>query len=972
MKTGCEYHGFTLEKIAHLDQHDTTAYLFRHRRLGCQALALKNQDPNKTFCLAFRTVPTDSTGVAHILEHSVLMGSKKYPVKDVFGEINKGGLMTYLNALTGADTTWYPFATRNSKEYFNIMDVYCDVTLHPLLLQTTFEQEGWHYHLESLTQPLKYQGVVFNEMKGEYSDPIRALFHNSYKALMPGSTYAHESGGDPRHIPNLSYQDFLRFHRSHYHPSNCTLFFYGDANLEEELAFVEERFFNDFTSPVQPAEINHGHDLVHPVFVEDTYPVPLGTSLDGRTFLAVSSVIGTAEDRLRNTAFQVIANILFNSDASPLKLAIFERDLCKDFGGLFIHNSSFKTVMMTYLVGAEPEHLDAFKSVYHQTLASLVHQGLERELVLAELNKFEFGQREETNKAQQGLELIGKAIPALKHGLDPFVAMQMTDLFDELRRLALDEGYLETLIREYLLENPATATVCLRPDPERLQENMAEEERRLSAHAARLGEQQRQELLERTMHSMEQQASVNTERDLQCLPRLSLVDLDPSPLFHEVTSDRLGVMELITSELPTHGICYVNVGFDCRGVDPELLPYLEIFATLVTEIGTTTKSYIQLAKEINTYTGGFSSSFTAYLPVHQSEEVRPLQWFGLKCLSLYQDRAMELICSLLTEVSFHNRRRIREIVQREFTWEEHGAQSEGYQLAVVRAMSSLSSAGVYNELVVGATAYQALKTLAQDYDANEESFLDILERLKTQVLRQDRMVAHVVGDNAVIETFEHSAPSLFSGLDASPLPEHPRLPLLAKQPGSQAFATSAEVVFNVLGGKLFSRDGGYTGSFEVLKTWLSRDYLWNTVRQAGGAYGCFVQFNHRSGNCAFVSYRDPQISKTYQAYEEIAGQVRSLELTPGALQQLIVGTYGACTPLQGPVVKAVTARDEYLNGITATFKQQRIDAILRTTVEDLREFADNFADLNRNSYRVTIGNAKLLEQHNLFDVVSEI
>ncbi len=472
---GNTYHGFTLSRKEYIEEIHSTVYLFTHDTLGTPALAIKNGDQNKTFCIAFQTVPQDSTGVAHILEHSVLMGSKKYPVKDVFGEINKGGLMTFLNAMTGSDTTWYPFATRNAKEYFNIMDVYCDVTLNPLLLRSTFEQEGWHYHLENIEQPLQYQGVVYNEMKGAFSDPFRHLFHNTFKGLMPGSTYAHESGGDPANIPDLTYEQFVDFHSKHYHPSNSTLFFYGDADLDAELAYVQDNFLSSYLVKGDRAEIEVGDTITEPVFIEDSYGVQADGDLGGKTFLAVSSLTGDILQRKQNIALQVIANILYNSDASPLKNAIIEEGLCRDFGGLFVTGSSFKTFMLTYLIGSDVDKRDRFLEVYKHALRSMVTGGLDHDLILAELNKYEFSVREEMNKAQRGLDLISKALPAMKYGADPFEALQIEQLFADIRTQAIENGYFEQLINELLLDNSTSAIVSLKPDPQKIEQNLQEE-----------------------------------------------------------------------------------------------------------------------------------------------------------------------------------------------------------------------------------------------------------------------------------------------------------------------------------------------------------------------------------------------------------------------------------------------------------------------------------------------------------------
>ena len=488
--TGSSYSGFRLVTLEHVREISSDVYIFEHELLRCPLLAIKNSDTNKTFSAAFHTTPTDSTGVAHILEHSVLMGSKKYPVKDVFGELNKGGLTTFLNAMTGADVTYYPFATRNLKEYFNIMDVYCDVIFNPLLDRNTFLQEGWHYHQEGPDSPLQFQGVVFNEMKGAFSDPIRHIFHHIFGGLMPGSTYAHESGGDPRNIPDLTYEQFCEFHRKHYHPTNGIFLLYGDAPLADELEFLQNRYLSAFAAPGEKAVIEEGQLAREPVFITDSYAVD-SPDTRAKTFLAVGTNVATYAMREENTALQIIANILFNSDGSPLKNAIVSSGLCKDFGGFFMANSCIRTIMVTYLVGSEPEHRDKFLQLYRETLGRMVDEGLDRELVLAELNKYEFGIREDASKAQRGLDLLGKAMTAIKYGTDPILALKNDELFARLRQKALEDGYFEHLIRRYLLDNPSTVTVTLTPDPEKQKRTQAEEQARLSTFDAGASETER-------------------------------------------------------------------------------------------------------------------------------------------------------------------------------------------------------------------------------------------------------------------------------------------------------------------------------------------------------------------------------------------------------------------------------------------------------------------------------------------------
>jgi Zn-dependent M16 (insulinase) family peptidase len=967
---GSTYHGFLLQRLEVLPEINSTVYLFKHQLLGTPCLAIKNDDPNKTFCLAFQTVPEDSTGVAHILEHSVLMGSKKYPVHDVFGEINKGGLMTFLNAMTGSDTTWYPFATRNSAEYFNIMDVYCDVTLNPLLKRSTFEQEGWHYHKESMDSPLQFQGVVFNEMKGAFSDPIRAIFHHTFRGLMPESTYAHESGGDPRNIPDLSYEQFVAFHRKYYHPSNSMLFFYGNADLDRELAAVQDNFFSTYDQPGEQAQIVQGNDISEPVFIEDSYGVQPGSDVSDKTFLAVGSAVGTVLDQKRNAAFQIIANILYNSDASPLKAAIIEEGLCKDFGGLFLPSSCYKTFMMTYLVGCEAEKRDRFLELYNHTLAAMAAEGMEHDLILSELNKYEFSVREELTKAQRGLDLISKALPALKHGTDPFEAMQIENLFADIRRQALEEGYFEHLIQEYLLENKATVVVTLTPDPDKMIRSMQEEQQRLATHEAALNAGELEKLVARTRELIQLQQTPNDETTLALLPRLARKNLERAPRYHKAVVTGCSPT-LLVNELDTNSIMYMDFGLDCSAVGADLLPWLDLFATIATEIGTTSRDYMRLAKDINIFTGGFSHSFATYMHKQDTSRVLPKLWFQIKALAGYMGQAVDILGDVFANLDLSDRQRIKEIVQREFAWSEHSVQSEGYGLAATRVFAHLSRAGMINEFVSGVTAYQTLKNLAKNYDALEKEFLGKLDALRSRLFQRQNFMVSVTGAAADIANFTPLVEELTNTLGQGE--SNPAELNFSDFPRSQAFCTAAEVVYNVQGSNLFAAPDNYTGHFEVLKTWLSRDYLWNTVRQLGGAYGCFVQFNHITGNFGLVSYRDPQVEKTYAAYDNVGETVHDLRLSRAVLDQLIIGTYGAFNPHQGPAARGLTARNEYLSGITPKYKQQRIEEIIDTTVENMRSFAPLFNKLKDNSFRATIGNCESIKKNSeLFDDIAEL
>ena len=968
--SGNSYSGFTLQKHTRINEIDADVYLFEHDVLKCPLLAIKNDDTNKTFSAAFNTVPTDSTGVAHILEHSVLMGSEKYPVKDVFGEINKGGLMTFLNAMTGSDITYYPFATRNIKEYFNIMDVYCDVVFNPLLDRSTFEQEGWHYHQEAEDSPLQFQGVVYNEMKGAFSDPIRLIFHHIFGGLLPGSTYAHESGGDPKNIPDLSYEEFCSFHQKHYHPSNGIFFVYGDAPLDQELNFLQDKFLAKFPSQGKRCNVTLGKSLTEPVNITDTYSVE-SEDTSQKTFLAVGTGVSTVTNLQENAAFQVIANILFNSDGSPLKNAIVSSGLCRDFGGFYLASSCYNTIMVSYLVGSEPQHKDAFLSLYTKTLQEMVNETIDRDLILSELNKAEFSVREESSKAQRGLDLIGKAMTAFKYDTDPFDQLEIEELFNTIRHKALEEGYFEELISKYLLNNPNSVTVTLVPDPKKLQNSQAEEQERLDTFAKTLDPAGLEKIISRTNELMSAQLEPNSVEKLELLPQLTIADLNTDITFHSVTPTTMFDQQVLLSQLPTNGISYIDAGFDFSTIPQNLLPWLDLFGTIATEIGTEKFNFMSFAKEVATCTGSFSHSLTAYTKKGAEQSVRPVMWFHMKCLPEYLEQALNLVADVFSNLSLKDRNRVKEIVGREYAWAEHAAHSEGYSLPATRVFAHLSPAGRYNELINGITSYLSVKELALDYDTFEEAFLAGLKEISRHLFNKKNLILSVTAEERELQNFEKLGSCLTDALADLDLPTEELTPLDIAE--HEAFITSAEVVYAVQGGALLENGQGYNGHFEVLKTYLSRDYLWNSVRQMGGAYGCFIQFSHITGNLAIVSYRDPQVKKTYDAYEAIPEIITSLDLPEKIMEQLIVGTYGNFDPHQSAAAQGATARNEFLTGVTIEEKQQRLTDITSTTLKDLKAFAPAFSKMLQKSHRSIIGNRTKIEaDKDLFTTITEL
>jgi len=513
--------------------------------------------------------------------------------------------------------------------------------------------------------------------------------------------------------------------------------------------------------------------------------------------------------------------------------------------------------------------------------------------------------------------------------------------------------------------------VTLKPDPEKQARDQARETARLEEYENSLDSRGREKLIARTLELMEDQQQPNSVETLALLPQLHLGDLEQKVDFHQVHATDIDGHEFLVSELDTDRISYIDIGFDISCLPSKYLPWLDLFGSIVTEIGTSKMDYMHFAREIGICTGGFSHTFQCHVKKGGGGDFRPILWFQMKCLPEYQERALQLLSDVFSDLSLEDRVHIQEIVVRDFAWAEHGAQSEGYNLPASLAFAQLSKAGACTEMVSGVTAYRSNKELARNYPKLEKSFLADLKEMASTIFNRNNLIVSITANEQEVTSFKDLCGGLISALPDSVLTKQELI--LPDLPKHEALITSAEVVYAVQGGNLLPDGKGYNGHFEVLKTYLSRDYLWNTVRQMGGAYGCFIQFSHLSGNFAVISYRDPQVRKTYDSYAAIPEIVKNLDTPQEVLQQLIIGTYGNFTPHQASAAKGTSARNEYLNGITAEFKQQRIEEIISTSVKDMRSYADAFANMQKHSHRMIIGNrAKIEADSDLFDQISEL
>lgn len=964
------YFNFTLESVKPYPEIQSTVFIFRHNTLKNHLIAIKNEDNNKCFCVGFKTPPSDSTGVPHILEHSALSGSKKYPIKDVFSELVKGSLTTFLNAMTYSDKTIYPFSTRNEKEYFNLMDVYLDLTLNPLLEEDTFLQEGWHYHLTNAKDRLEYNGIVLNEMKGAYSDPVRKMWEKICTYLLPESTYAYSSGGYPENIVELTYEQFCDFHKQYYHPGNSTVVVYGNAGLNKELEFLDKNYLSQFSFKEAGTVIESGKTITGLEKIKETYSA---VGNDNPVYLGYGVYTGKIDSVEKNIAFEILTNILFNSEASPLKTALLKAKIGTEIGCMY--NDTLESFLFMYALGFSEDKEEKFIQVYREVLGNMVKDGLDPDLLLSELNSYEFNKREENASAKRGMEYTINAISSQFYDLDIEASLQTNEIMERIRKQALNERYFEKMIEKHLLNNPAAVLYVMVPDLNKAAADAARQNAELEKYKNSLSAEEINQLVEKTNDLMKKQAQPNPEENLKKLPKLSITDIKPEVERLALKQASLSDVPFWVSENATQGISYLYAGFKTDSLGPELLPYLNLFSTVFTEIGTKKRDYVQLAKDLAKYTGGFGGDFDNYSQIDKPGFYQPIMWFQAKSFNGYLNETFEIINDVFENTIFENPERLQEIIERTYSSAQYSLSSEGYHIALSRLSGYLNEKGKYNELIYGFSAYEALKKLQNQIKENPQKALGeivgIFEKIRANLFQKQNLMFHVTAENEALGQVENHFKdfgSLFSA--AEPVKSVPQFP---EAKVNEAFATPADVVFAGISGNIVQAGLPYSGKLEVLKKFIDRDFLYNRIRVQGGAYGNFSKLNRFTGEYSIISYRDPNVKKTYDAYRSIPQALRNLNLSQYALDQIKISAYSAFDPLLSASQKGSKARNDFMRGLTPEHTEKVIAEILSTTVDDLKGMADGFEKYLENSYISIIGNeGKIKENASLFSEIISI
>lgn len=950
------------------------AYLLRHKKTGARVLVMESDDENKVFTIGFRTPPEDSTGLPHILEHSVLCGSKNFPVKDPFVELVKGSLNTFLNAMTYPDKTVYPVASCNDKDFQNLMHVYMDAVLYPNIYkyEEIFRQEGWSYNLESEDDELTYNGVVYNEMKGAFSSAESVHDRVVLNTLFPDTSYVNESGGDPDVIPELTYEQFLDFHRRYYHPSNSFIFLYGDMDMEEKLTWLDETYLSKFDYLEIDSKIKLQAPFDSVKEIEMTYSITNSEPEEDNTYLSYNKVIGTSLDTELYQAFQILDYALLSAPGAPLKKVLMDKGIGKDILGSY-DNGIYQPTFTIMAKNANLEQKEEFVKTIEETLIKIVENGIDKKALEAGINYHEFRYREaDFGNYPKGLIYCLQMFDSWLYGDEnPFVHVKATETFALLKE-KMNEGYFEELIQKYLLENKHGVIAVVKPErgrTARLDKELAE---KLQAYKASLSEEEVKDLVKKTLELVEYQEGVDALEDQEKIPVLTREDIsrEIAPIYNEVL-DYDGT-PVVFHEIETNGIGYADLLFDLSGISAELLPYVGILQGVLGIIDTNNYEYGELFNEINVHTGGIGTSLELYPNVTKVKEKEFKATFEMKSKALYDKLpvSFEMMQEILMESKLDDEKRLKEILAMAKSRMQMRFQSSGHSTAGLRTMSYFSPLSKFKDLTAGIGYFEVVKHIEEHFEEEKTVLIANLQKLTKMVFRPENMMVSLTASREGLAGFKKLVCGLRESLYTEPVEKN--VCILYPEKRNEGFQTSSKVQYVARGGNFIDEGKEYHGALQILKVILSYDYLWQNIRVKGGAYGCMSNFN-RLGDGYFLSYRDPNLEKTNEVYEGVVDYLKNFSVSERDMTKYIIGTISNIDQPMTPASKGDRSLNLYMNHVTEEIIKKERNQILDATEEDIRALADIVEAVLKNNYFCVIGNEeKIAEQKDLFMEVRSI
>lgn len=960
-----------------LDEHrvedvQSDGFILRHKKSGARIAILSNNDDNKVFYIGFRTPPEDETGVPHIIEHTTLCGSKKFPVKDPFIELAKGSLNTFLNAMTYPDKTVYPVASCNDQDFKNLMDVYLDAVFNPNITkyEEIFRQEGWHYELTGKDDELKINGVVYNEMKGAYSSPDEVLSSQIYRSLFPDNTYSKDSGGNPEYIPKLTYEAYLDFYHKYYHPSNSYIYLYGDMDVVERLEWLDKEYLSLYDYKKVNSEINKQPAFDEIKNVEAQYSITMDDSQENKTYLSYNRVVGDTLDEMLYQAFDVLDYALVSSPGAPVKQALIDAGIGDDVYGSY-DAGILQPVFSFVAKNANASQADEFESIIENTLKEVVKTGINKEALLAGINSSEFKFREaDFGQFPKGLLFGLNCLDSwLFDDMKPFIHLECLGTFAKLRK-AVDTDYFEKLIQEYLLDNTHGSSVTVKPKRGLGNEREEALAKELSDYKASLSDEEIKKLIEDTEHLKKYQEEPSSDEDLRKLPMLTRADMKKNAMPFSNIEDELLDVKVVRHDIESNGIDYISFLFDAGDFAQSELGYLGFFTNALGLVSTEKYSYTDLANATNIYTGGISTGTASHPDIKDRNNFVFKFEVKLKVLEKNLDKALELMEQMLLTSDFTDTKRLGELVAQIKARLQANLSSSGHLVAAMRSMSSFSRYALYQDELKGIAFYRSICRIEKELSESPKSVSDKLAAIAKKLFARNRMLISFTGNNEAYGNAKPSLEKVITGFN--------KMSAVGSQAevhfntAKEAFIDASQIQYVAKTGDFICEGYEYTGALRLLRIILSYDYLWINVRVKGGAYGCMNTFL-RSGESYFVSYRDPNLSDTLDVYDRIPEYIKSFSPDERDMTKYIIGTFSALDTPMNPEAKGSRSLSAYLEGITYEQIQKERNEILNAQPEDIRRLADLVEAVLKKDSICVIGNENMIkESAGLFENVEKL
>jgi presequence protease len=961
---------YVLKEERWIPEIDSKGKLFEHKQTGARIFCLESDDDNNVFSIAFKTPVKDNKGIPHILEHSVLCGSKNFPIKDPFREILSSSLKTFLNAITYPDRTIYPIASRNQKDFFNLMNVYLDAVFYPKIYEREeiFKQEGWNYSLDNPKSDLRYNGVVYNEMKGVLSSPENVLVQKIKESLYPNTQYAKEFGGDPKEITKLKYKDFLKYHEKHYHPSNSYIFFYGNGDMQKNLEFLHEKYLKNFKRKKYNSILKLPKKPRKTLEIFSSYAISKEEKRHEKTFLSLNFSVGKSTNMEISLAFQILFYALLIVEGAPLKEELIKNNLGKNVSGFF-DDDILPTYFTIIIKNAKSEDKDRFQKLVFEKLKEIVEKGIDEDLIKGAINRLEFMLKEaDFGSYPKGLIYNLIALKSWIYDEDPFVRLEFKNILEKIKKDST-KGYFENLIKKFLLENPHRSLVVLEPSKTLATEKEVELKRELEDYKVSLEAEEIMDLFKETVMLKNYQNAPDKQEDLEKIPRLSLNDVDKKISKISRIEKNIGKTKILYHHIPTNDIIYLELIFDTKHISIELIQHINLISLLFKKLNTRKKSYAELNNLLNKYTGGIGFFTETFSLLDKKDNYRPKFVVKAKCFKRDFTILLNLIEEILLETNFEKKKRIKEILQEKKSEMESKIISSGHSLALNRLCSYFSDVGKYLEYTNGLSFYNFLKDLDLNFEKQWNVLQNDLINLNRDLFDKDKLIVNITCEDD-LEKIEEQFSKFLSKLDSKNLKD--KKYKIKSTNMNEGLAIQTDVQYVAKGFDFKSLGYKYSGELKVLENLITNNYFWNNIRLIGGAYGAMSKIT-RDGKLLFVSSQDPHIRRTLEVYDGLGDSLKKLDLSTLEKEKMIIGAISELDkPLTASMKGEISVRN-YIIGIDDKFLQRERDEILKIKNEDFNEFAEIINKAMQKNYYCVVGNRnKLIENEDLFSAILDV